>query len=268
MKRMLALALALAAVLTLAGCGGGKTASEAETSDLAYVQDKGYLTVGVTDYPPMDYQDANGNWIGFDADLARAFAKRLGVDAVFVEINWDRKHQDLQDKTIDMVWNGMTLNDTVAQQMAVSVPYCRNAQVVVVPTYMVSACRTEDDLKNLNFVVEEGSAGAEALGDIGIVHTTIGSQSEALARVAEGSFDACVLDQIMALATTGADTDHPNLSMAMELAPGRAEELVTGFRMDSDLVDAFNQFWTEACADGTVDATAEAYSMTDFVLKP
>ena len=63
--------------------------SAAGESDMAYVQEKGTLVVGITDFAPMDYKDENGEWIGFDADMAKAFAESLGVEAEFVEIDWD-----------------------------------------------------------------------------------------------------------------------------------------------------------------------------------
>ena len=72
-------------------------------------RDKGTLVVGITNFEPMDYKDESGEWIGFDADLAREFAESLGVDAEFVEIDWDNKIMELEGKTIDCVWNGMTL---------------------------------------------------------------------------------------------------------------------------------------------------------------
>lgn len=100
-------------------------------SDVAYIQDKGALIVGITDFAPMDYKDDAGNWIGFDADMARKVAEKLGVEAQFVEIDWDNKIMELDSKNIDVVWNGMTLTDEVNGAMECSAPYCNNAQVVV-----------------------------------------------------------------------------------------------------------------------------------------
>ena len=101
--------------------------------DVAYIQNKGKLVVGITEFEPMDYKDASGNWIGFDADMAAAFAKSLGVDVEFVEIDWDNKVLELNSHAIDCVWNGMTLTDEVTSAMECSNAYCNNAQVVVVP---------------------------------------------------------------------------------------------------------------------------------------
>ena len=105
----------------------------AEDSDVAYIQDKGKLVVGITDFAPMDYKDDNGNWIGFDADMARLVAEKLGVEAEFVVIDWDLKIMELDAKNIDVVWNGMTLTDEVTSSMNCTNAYFKNAQVVVVP---------------------------------------------------------------------------------------------------------------------------------------
>ena len=99
--------------------------------DVAYIVDKGTLIVGITDFAPMDYKDDNGNWIGFDADMAKLVAEKLGVEIEFIEINWDNKVFELDGKAIDVVWNGMTLTDAMLEAMECSTPYCNNAQVVV-----------------------------------------------------------------------------------------------------------------------------------------
>ena len=146
MKKMIALLLAAMMVLSMAACASktAETAAPADTaepaaagtaaaadSDLAYIQDKGTLVIGITDFEPMDYKDADGSWIGFDADMAKAFAESLGVTAEFVEIDWDNKIFELDGKTIDVVWNGMTLTDAVKEAMECTNAYCENAQVVV-----------------------------------------------------------------------------------------------------------------------------------------
>lgn len=146
MKKMIALLLAAMMVLSMAACASktAETAAPADTaepaaagtaaaadSDLAYIQDKGTLVIGITDFEPMDYKDADGSWIGFDADMAKAFAESLGVTAEFVEIDWDNKILELEAKSIDVVWNGMTLTSEVMNAMRCSNAYCNNAQVVV-----------------------------------------------------------------------------------------------------------------------------------------
>ncbi len=105
----------------------------AADGDVAYIQGKGTLIVGITDFEPMDYKDESGTWIGFDADMARVVAEKLGVAIEFVEIDWDNKIMELEAKSIDVVWNGMTLTDEVRNSMECTNPYFNNAQVVVTP---------------------------------------------------------------------------------------------------------------------------------------
>lgn len=105
----------------------------AEESDVAYIQDKGTLIVGITEFEPMDYKDENGEWIGFDADMAKLVAEKLGVDIEFIVIDWSNKIMELDSKSIDVVWNGMTLTDEVKGSMECTNPYFNNAQVVVTP---------------------------------------------------------------------------------------------------------------------------------------
>lgn len=107
------------------------TASAAD-SDVAYIQGKGSLIVGITEFEPMDYKDDSGEWIGFDADMAHIVADKLGVEAQFVVIDWDNKIMELDSKNIDVVWNGMTLTNEVKESMECTNAYCNNAQVVVV----------------------------------------------------------------------------------------------------------------------------------------
>ena len=107
--------------------------TESSDGDVAYIQGKGTLIVGITDFEPMYYQNESGEWIGFDADMARVVAEKLGVEAQFVVIDWDNKIMELDSKNIDVVWNGMTLTDEVKSSMECTNAYCNNAQVVVVP---------------------------------------------------------------------------------------------------------------------------------------
>ena len=100
-------------------------------SDVQYIKDKGTLVIGITEFEPMDYQDADGNWIGFDADMAKLVAEKLGVEPVFTVINWDNKVFELNGKGIDVVWNGMTITTAAQEAMECTNAYCNNAQVVV-----------------------------------------------------------------------------------------------------------------------------------------
>nr|WP_276858617.1 transporter substrate-binding domain-containing protein [Intestinimonas timonensis] len=279
-KRLAASLLALSLCFSLAACSGGSSATPApesdapettapvETdrgeSDLAYVQTKGTLVVGMTDFAPMDYKDENGEWIGFDADMAKAFAESLGVDVEFLEINWDNKLMELDTKGIDVIWNGMTINDEVEAGASVSEPYCRNGQVVVVPVDKAENYQTVESLSGLNFAVENGSAGAEQLDALGLSYVAKTTQADALLEVASGASDACVIDLLMAGAMIGEGTSYPDLTYTVQL---NDEEYGVAFRKGSDLVDAFNEFWASAYADGTVMETATTYGVQESVIE-
>ena len=288
MKRKLtALALALGLTLSLAACGGG-TASTTDTpagssespaaentaaqtsetpaaeSDVAYIQDKGTLVVGMTDFAPMDYRDDSGEWIGFDADMAKAFAEYLGVEVEFLEINWDNKLMELDAKGVDAIWNGMTITDEVTSGASVSEPYCNNGQVVVLPADKAADYQDVESLSGLNFAVENGSAGAEQLDALGIAYVAKTTQADALMEVASGASDACVIDLLMAGAMIGEGTSYPDLTYTVQL---NSEEYGVGFRKGSDLVDAFNTFWQEAYDDGTVMEVAAAYGVQESVIE-
>ena len=103
----------------------------AADGDVAAIQNKGKLIVGITDFAPMDYKNDSDEWIGFDADMAKVVAEKLGVEVEFIEIDWDSKIMELDSGNIDVVWNGMTLTDAVMEAMECSAAYCNNAQVVV-----------------------------------------------------------------------------------------------------------------------------------------
>ena len=238
--------------------------AENTDSDLAYVKDKGTLVVGITDFEPMDYQDENGNWIGFDADLASAFAESLGVDVEFVEIDWDNKILELDGKTIDCVWNGMTLTDEVTSSMSCTNAYCNNAQVVVVPSSEADKYQDTDSLKELTFAVESGSAGEAQANELGLNYTAVTAQSDALMEVAAGTSDAAIIDSLMAGAMVGEGTGYANLTYTIGL---NDEEYGVGFRKGSDLTDELNNFFKSSYADGSMEQIAEKYGVQAAVVE-
>ncbi|MDE6915981.1 MAG: transporter substrate-binding domain-containing protein, partial [Lachnospiraceae bacterium] len=125
--------------------------AQSADSDMSYVKNKGTLVVGITNFKPMDYQDESGAWIGFDADMASAFAESLGVAVEFVEIDWDNKILELDGRTIDCVWNGMTLTAEVTSAMECSRPYCNNAQVIVVPADKAADFQDKNNIPEVSF---------------------------------------------------------------------------------------------------------------------
>ena len=281
MKKMFATMLALSMCLSLAACGpkssastsgssAGTSASSASgsqtaASDVDYVKEKGTLIVGMTDFAPMDYKaEGSDEWIGFDADMAKAFAESLGVEVEFLEINWDNKALELENKGVDAVWNGMTLTDDVKALMATSDPYCLNGQVVVLPADVADQYQTAESLSGLSFAVENGSAGMEQAEAAGLDYVAMDTQAKALMEVASGTSDAAIIDLLMAGAMIGEGTSYPDLTYTVQL---NSEEYGVGFRKGSDLVDAFNSFWKDAYDAGTVMETAETYGVQESMIE-
>ena len=255
MKKILCLAL----VVIMCACmfvGCNKS-----TSDLDTIKKSGKIVVGITDYAPMDYKDENNEWTGFDAEFARLFAKELGVEVEFIEINWDTKFLELKNRSIDCIWNGMTITDEVKANTSCSNPYVRNAQVVVMSADKVDDYESFEDMKDLTFAVEKGSAGEQALADLecnadNVV--AVKDQATALLEVNSGTVDACVIDLTMANAMAGKG-NYSTLAKSIELT---SEEYGVGFRIDSDLTEKFNEFLKKVKDDGTLEALAEKYELT------
>ena len=275
-KKILALLLALAMVLSLASCGGkkndnpviggaeGPTDIQVSDSDLAYVKDKGTLIVGITEFEPMDYQNTAGEWIGFDADMAKAFAESLGVTAEFQLIEWDSKVMELEGKTLDVVWNGMTLTDDVKTAMECSNPYFNNAQVVIVPKDKADQYQTVESLEGLQFAAENGSAGQAEIEKLGNSCTATQDQATALLEVQSGTADAAVIDYLMAAAMTGEGTSYADLTYTVSL---NDEQYGVGFRKGSDLAAALNEFFKASYADGSMQQIADTYKIGDKLVE-
>ena len=281
-NRVAASILALSLCLSLAACSGGTDettapvdpapteSAPAETaaaeSDLAYVQDKGTLVVGITEFEPMDYQSADGEWIGFDADMAKAFAESLGVEVQFQIIDWDNKIFELDGKTIDVVWNGMTLTDEVLSAMECSNAYCNNAQVVVLPADIAGDYPDVESLSALTFAVESGSAGAQQAAEKGFTYNEVIDQATALLEVSSGTSDAAIIDSLMAGAMVGEGTSYDDLTYTVTLNAEEGEQYGVGFRKGSDLAAALNAFFTSSYADGTMMEIAETYGVQAAII--
>ena len=276
MKKLISMALAAGMAVSLAACGGAassapaadsaasgaaSTTEAAADSDLAYIQGKGKMTIGYTVYEPMNYTDAEGNFTGFDTELATAVCEKLGVEPDFVEINWDTKIVELDAKSIDCIWNGMTLTDGIMANTACTKAYAKNAQVVVMKAdadYTSTA-----DLVGKTVVAEAGSAGESAIQDDESLsqadYISKSVQTDCLMEVAAGTADAAVLDLTLATAMIGDGTDYANLTIKDEL---NAEEYGVAFRKGSDAAAAVDAAFDELKSDGTMQKLADKYSLS------
>ena len=275
MKKIFAMLLALTMILSLAACGGSKkeepkqeetkTEETAPETDATYIEGNGKLVVGITIYEPMNYYDDAGKLTGFDTEFAEAVCAKLGLEPEFVEINWDTKEIELNAKSIDCIWNGMTITEDRMSNMSISAPYVKNAQVIVVKTDSTYASTA--DLVDATLVAEIGSAGEaqidgeEANADLAQAeYVGMAKQTDCLMEVKAGTADAAVLDWTLAKSMVGEGTDFADLKM-MEGVELATEEYGIAFRQGSDFTAKVNTAIDELVADGTLPALAEKYGL-------
>ncbi len=284
MKRIISTVLAAALVLSLAACSNSdssastsaakdsSTAATAETtadtgddaateeSDLAYIKEKGTMIIGYTVYAPMNYTDDDGNFTGFDTELATAVCEQLGVEPAFQEINWETKVVELDAGTIDCIWNGMTLTEDIMENTACTEPYAKNAQVIVMKKD--AAYTGTADLVDASIAYEAGSAGQETLeaeenlSQADLVPKTV--QADCLPEVEAGNCQAAVLDLTLANAMIGEGTSYTDLEIKDEL---NVEEYGVAFRKGSDVAAAVNDAFAALREDGTMQALADKYNL-------
>ena len=286
MKKLIALTMALLMCLfCFTACGGnGETdvkdtdtsADVADTGnadatvveDVAYITEQGKMIVGITYLEPLDFQDADSNWIGFDAELAAAVAAKLGVEVVFQEISWEAKEAELAAKHIDCIWNGLTITPAREEEMSISKPYMKNKQIVVVRADDAGNYSDVNSLAGKVIAAEAGSAGEEiVLGNISdAVYVEKSIQLDALTEVKALTSDAAVIDYVMANYLINKEgSDFADLSI-LDMNLSDDEFYGIAFRKGSDLTEKVNGILAELEADGTIAAIAEKYALNDALV--
>lgn len=292
MKKFLSFLLAFALVFTLVACGGGDKPSEQAASsgevsqnadasqeskeakaesDAAVIKNKRKLVVGVTLFEPLDFL-VDGDWTGFDAELAKLFAQELGVKAEFQEIEWASKEIELKSGNVDCLWNGLTYSEERAKQMAMSDPYMKNCQTLVTKLTDNTAYTKIEDLKGRSIAAESGSAGEEyiqnKLKDIGVKYVEKTSQLDALTELVAGTSDTAIIDSVMAkYLINKKGSDFGSLASNDDVLKSDDEVYSVAFRKDSDLVDQLNAFLAKIKKDGTLEKLAEKYSLQEAIIK-
>ncbi|EGO62556.1 amino acid ABC transporter substrate-binding protein [Acetonema longum] len=195
MKKLLAAALLLVCVL-LAGCGGAEPKK---------------MVVGLDDnFPPMGFRDDKNNITGFDVDMAREAARRLGREAEFKPIDWSSKEAELNSKRVDVLWNGLTITEKRRQNIAFTAPYMENRQIIIVAAN--SAIRGKADLAGKVVGVQDGSSSVDALEKEMDTTRTFRDLKKypdnvaALLDLKAGRLDAVVVDEIVGRYYTGKKT--------------------------------------------------------------
>ena len=277
MKKVLCLLLAMVMCVGFVGCGNNTDAE----SDWAYIEGKGVLTIGVTNYPPMNYLDDNGDWTGFDTEFAEAVAETLGVDVEFVEISWEAKETELASKNIDCLWNGMCITEDRKEMWEVSQPYMYNTQAMVMKKDRVEEIMA--DVAGLNIVAEAGSTGEEKiLGKIDDTadasvkvmakdyfkdanYTGVASMATALMEVQSGVADVAVVDSVIAQGMVeGADSQFTDLVVNTDNKFGD-QFFGIAFRKGSDVCAKVNDAIDTLKANGKLNEIATKYGLVDGI---
>lgn len=276
MKKFSALLLTgIIAAAALTGCGGSTGSStpgtaSANENDWTYIQDKGELIIGVTYFEPMNYMDENGELTGFETEFATKVCEKMGVTPKFQKIDWDSKEVELNAKTIDCIWNGLTITDERKTNMDISTPYMENKQVMVAKADIADKLTSADALKGLTVVAEKKSAGEEvAQSDeffTSAEYVSVDSQAKALLEVKSGTADVAVIDYVMSIGTLAEGSDYSDLKVVTDksFAP---EQYGIALRKDStETLKKLNEA-IQACADdGTLKQIAEKYNLQDLLL--
>ena len=250
MKKILALLLILIMSVSLIGCKRG--------SDLEEIKKANKIVVGITYYEPVNYKE-NGEWTGFDTEFARLFAKELGVEIEFKEISWQDRLQELNEYNIDCIWNAMSVLGQHKNYMSFSNPYISNGQIVIMKAEDVKKYPTIYEAKDLRFAAEEKSASSNIILEEGYTkNQLVKTQYAALDAIVNGTADAAVVDTIFADAVVGEGKKYPTLAKAYSCS---IEGCSVGFRLDSDLTEAFNEFLEEIKDDELIDL-ANKYGLT------
>lgn len=280
MKKLTAFILsALMAVTALTGCGGQSSSSEASkdnsssqsaTGDWSYIADKGDLVIGITYFEPMNYKDENGELTGFETEFAQSVCEKLGVKANFQKIDWDSKEVELNAKTIDCIWNGLTITDERQENMGISTPYMENKQVMVTKAENADKFTTAEAVKGATVVAEKKSAGEDvAKGDEFFKeanYVSVDSQAKALLEVKSGTADIAIIDYVMSIGTIADGTDYADLKVVEGKDFAKEQYGIAVRKGDAETLQKINDAVQAVADDGKLEEIAKKYNLQDLLL--
>lgn len=276
MKKFTKVLAVILAVLFAFGCFAGcsntsKPASTDAESDLAYIQNKGKLVIGITLFAPMDYyaDEAETELTGFEVEFSKAVCEKLGVEPEYQVIDWKAKENELNAKNVDCLWNGLTITPDRQETMSISNAYMNNKQILCVKAENADKYKTAGSLKGATLVAEADSAGEEvAQTDSffeGANYTAVDSMKTAMMEVKSGTADAAVIDYVTGIGSLGAGTDFEDL-VIVEGADFADEQYGIAFRKGSDVTEKVNEIIAQLIADGTLQQIAEKYKLGEQLI--
>lgn len=266
MKKFLAVILAVITLsAVLAGCNSGSS-----DNDWSYIQNKGEMVIGITYFEPMNYKDKNGELTGFETEFAQKVCEKLGVKANFQKIDWDSKEVELNSKTIDCIWNGLTIDDERKANMDISTPYMENKQVMVTKAENAGKYTSADALKGATVVAEKKSAGEEVAQSNELfkqaTYVSVDSQAKTLLEVKTGTADVAIIDYVMSIGTISEGSDYADLKV-VEGQDFAKEQYGIAIRKNSpETLKKLNEAIQAIADDGELEKIAEKYNLQDLLL--
>ncbi len=262
LRKIFMVAMLLTAMV-FTGCGGGDTQNG--NSDGAKK-----IVVGLDDeYPPMGFKNDKNEIIGFDVDLAKAAAQKLGREVEFKAIDWNSKEAELKSGRIDVLWNGLDITDERKQNMLFSDPYMDNRQVIFIRKGDEQNINAESDLAGKNVGTQAGSTAEdyitsnENLKNSFKEFKTYGDYISAFMDLENGRLDAVVCDEIVGRYYMAKHADKID---ALNVVVGPTSEFGIAFAKDNTaLRDEVQKAFDEIVADGTAKKISEEWFGTDLI---
>ena len=268
MRKFFVAALLLVTTI-FTGCGGSDTPAKTDGDE---AKETTKITIGLDDeYAPMGFKDEQNQIIGFDVDLAKEAAKRLGSEVEFKAIDWNSKEAELKSKRIDIIWNGLDITPERQANMLFSEPYMDNRQIVFVKTGNDQGIMSEADLAGKAVGTQAGSTAetyidgnAELKGSFA-EFKTYGDYVSAFMDLENGRIDALVCDEIVG---RYAMSKQDGKFDALDVTVGSVSEFGIAFRKeDSELRDKVQKVFDEMVADGTASKISEQWFGADLLKK-
>ncbi len=201
--------------------------------------------------------------IGFDIELAKLVAEELGVTVTFQKINWDNKEMELNGKSVDLLWNGFTINDDRLEKMQISTPYMNNKQVAVIRKADKTKYTNLDNIKDANFACEKSSAGHDVAKDLKFAKVTPleGGQVDALTEVKAGTSDIALVDSVLANYYCSENSSFSNLMIIPDLVFVEEQYGIAARKGDLGTIDKINTALDTLQKNGKLAELAKKYAL-------
>jgi len=264
-KKLLAAGLAVIGMAAvMAGCGGNQAATSSSGSG-----DGKAIVVGLDDnYPPMGFKGDDGEITGFDVDVAKEAAKRLGRDVEFKAIDWDSKEAELKSGRVDVLWNGLDITEKRKENMMFSDPYMDNRQIVFVRKGEQGDVKNEKNLAGKTVGTQSGGTTEEYFESNKELKNSFKELKKyqdyisAFMDLENGRIDMVVSDEITGRYYMG---KHPDKIEALEVVVGPVSQFGIGFRKDDQkLHDEIQNVLNEMVKDGTMAKISEKWFGKDI----